>query len=202
MNHLTVFAEYRAYLFAIAQRILGSAVDVEDLLQETFIRWQQTPLAQIRSPKAFLSTVIKRLCLNHLESAYVRHSIGSIETATEVSDQSIREVEVSEPSEFVPPQTLIERITPALAVVLERLSPKERLVLLLREVFDYDYEDIAPLIKKNANNCRQLLRRAHQHLLEGKARFTVSQEKLHELAREFTRTCSNGDLRTLVAALS
>jgi RNA polymerase sigma-70 factor (ECF subfamily) len=189
MNHLTVFAEYRAYLIAIAQKILGNTVDVEDLLQETYIRWQQTPLAQIRSPKAFLSTVIKRLCLNHVQSAYVRQR-GEIDADYEpVSDEQTQ-------------QTLIERITPALSILLERLSPRERLVLLLRDVFDYEYEEIAPLIKKNATNCRQLLRRAYQHLSEDKSRFTVTPEKLQQLVREFVETYKSGDLRNLVAAVS
>src|SRR5215510_1842627 len=75
-THLSVFAEYREYLFSLAQRILGSRTDAEDLLQETFIRWQQTSLAQIRSPKAFLATVIKRLCLNHLQSAQTRREVN------------------------------------------------------------------------------------------------------------------------------
>src|SRR5262245_3660343 len=75
-THLSVFEEYRGYLLSLAQRLLGSRADAEDLLQETFIRWQQTSLAQIRSPKAFLATVIKRLCLNHLQSAQTRREIN------------------------------------------------------------------------------------------------------------------------------
>lgn len=188
MNHLAVFAEYRAYLIAIAQKILGNTVDVEDLLQETYIRWQQTSLAQIQSPKAFLSTVIKRLCLNHVQSAYERYK-GEIASGVEPTDDST-------------PQTLIERITPALSILLERLSPKERLVLLLREVFDYEYEEIAPLIEKNVANCRQLLRRAHQRLLEGKSRFNVSQEQLRKLTVEFIETCSGGDFKELLKVVT
>jgi RNA polymerase sigma-70 factor (ECF subfamily) len=192
MNHLSVFAEYRAYLFTIAQRILGSAGDVEDLLQETFLRWQQTPLAQIRSPKAFLSTVLKRLCLNHLDSAYVRYSGGSLDDSsvvpqTESSDSTL---------------SFGERLTPALQVIFERLAPKERLVFVLREVFDYDYEEIAPLIEKNVANCRQLLRRAHQHLIEGKRRFNVTSEQLHRLTNEFATTFRTGDLNSLLSALT
>src|SRR6476619_1286393 len=76
ITHLSVFTEYRAYLFSLAQRILGSRADAEDLLQETFIRWQQTSLAQIRFPRAFLATVLKRLCLNHLQSAQTRREIN------------------------------------------------------------------------------------------------------------------------------
>ena len=186
MNHLAVFAEYRAYLLSLAQRILGSAWDAEDLLQETFLRWQQTSLAQIRSPKAFLTTVLKRLCLNHLQSAHVRRE--------ELSELPERAANV-EPSAK-------ELVTPALAVLLERLSPKEQLVLLLRDVFDYEYEEIAPLLKKSAENCRQILRRARQHIREGQSRFSVSQAKLQKLASEFARTCSGGDLKSLLAALA
>jgi len=186
MNHLAVFAEYRAYLLSLAQRLLGSALDAEDLLQETFLKWQQTSLAQIRSPKAFLTTVLKRLCLNHLQSAPVRR-----EELTELPERA----SVAHPS-------VRELVTPALAVLLERLSPKEQLVLLLRDVFDYDYEEIAPLLKKSAENCRQILRRARQHISEGQARFAVSQAKVQKLASEFAKTCANGDLSSLLATLA
>jgi RNA polymerase sigma-70 factor (ECF subfamily) len=188
MNHLAVFAEYRAYLLSLAQRLLGNAMDAEDLLQETFLRWQQTSLAQIRSPKAFLTIVLKRLCLNHLQSAQVRHEEL---TGTDLPAQSA-----------TPPPSLLELVTPALAVLLERLSPKEQLVLLLRDVFDYDYEEIAPLIKKSVENCRQLLRRARKHITDGQSRFSVSQEKLQRLASEFAQTCANGDLNSLVTLLA
>jgi RNA polymerase sigma-70 factor (ECF subfamily) len=175
-------------LLSLAQRILGNALDAEDLLQETFLRWQQTSLSQIRSPKAFLTTILKRLCLNHLQSAQVRHEELA---GSELPEQ----LSTAEPS-------LREVVTPALAVLLERLSPKEQLVLLLRDVFDYDYEEIAPLLRKSADNCRQILRRARQHISEGQSRFAVSQAKLQKLAREFARTCTGGDLNSLVAALT
>src|SRR5215510_5015680 len=89
-THLSVFAEYREYLFSLAQRILGSRTDAEDLLQETFIRWQQASLAQIRSPKAFLATVVKRLCLNHLQSAHARRELNGDPLGAEpaLSEQS------------------------------------------------------------------------------------------------------------------
>jgi RNA polymerase sigma-70 factor (ECF subfamily) len=187
MNHLAVFAEYRTYLLSLAQRILGNAIDAEDLLQETFLRWQQTSLAQIQSPKAFLTTILKRLCLNHLQSAQVRHEEL---TGSELPEQIA-----------TPAPSLTELVTPALAVLLERLSPREQLVLLLRDVFDYDYEEIAPLLKKSSDNCRQMLRRARQHISDGHSRFVVSQEKLQRLASEFARSCVSGDLNSLVSVL-
>ena len=184
-THLSVFTEYRGYLFSVAQRILGSRGDAEDLLQEAFIRWQQTSLAQIRSPKAFLATVIKRLCLNHLQSAQTRREIcidphGQEQPADSNSFESIS----------------------ALTILLERLSPKERMVLLLREVFDCDYDEIARVISKRADTCRQLLRRARQHLADAQARFEVSPEQLQRLTRQFAITCASGDLKGLVTVLA
>jgi RNA polymerase sigma-70 factor (ECF subfamily) len=191
MTHLSIFAEYRSYLFALASRILGNAMDAEDLLQETFLRWQQTPLAQIRSPKAFLSTVLKRLCLNHLQSARVRReeSLDPLAPEPAASDNVLY-------------QTLSERIAPALLVLLERLSPKERVVLLLRDVFDCEYEEIAPVLRKNAVACRQMLRRARQRIISERSRFVATPEQLQRLAAQFARACSSGDLKGLVSVLA
>jgi RNA polymerase sigma-70 factor (ECF subfamily) len=188
-NHLSVFAEYREYLFSLAQRILGSRPDAEDLLQETFIRWQQTSLAQIRSPKAFLATVIKRLCLNHLQSAQTRREVN---------------VDPGDPEAALPVQSVQKNVLEslsALTILLERLSPKERAVLLLRDVFDCDYDEIALVISKRAGTCRQLLRRARQHLADARARFEVSPEQLQKLARQFAATCASGDLKGLVTVV-
>jgi len=185
-THLSVFTEYRGYLFSLAQRVLGSRADAEDLLQETFIRWQQTSLAQIRSPKAFLATVVKRLCLNHLQSAQTRREVN---------------VDPHGPEPALQEQKVLESLS-ALTILLERLSPKERTVLLLRDVFDCDYDEIALVISKRADTCRQLLRRARQHLTDARARFEVSPEQLQKLARQFALTCASGDLKGLVTALA
>src|SRR5499426_1768582 len=188
-THLSVFTEYRGYLFSLAQRILGSRPDAEDLLQDTFIRWQQTSLAQIRSPKAFLATVLKRLCLNHLQSAQTRREVN---------------VDPNDPEPALPEQpdhrNAFESLY-ALTILLERLSPKERTVLLLREVFDCDYDEIALVVSKRADTCRQLLRRARQHLTDARARFEVSPEQLQKLAHQFTLTCASGDLKGLLTVL-
>ena len=188
-THLSAFAEYREYLFSLAQRILGSRTEAEDLLQETFIRWQQTSLAQIRSPKAFLATVIKRLCLNHVQSAQTRRemNVDPHDLQAGLSEQSYKNG--------------FESLS-AMTILLERLSPKERAVLLLREVFDCDYDEIALVISKRADTCRQLLRRARQHLADARARFEVSPQQLQKLARQFALTCASGDLKGLVTALA
>src|SRR5215470_6862853 len=127
-THLSVFAEYREYLFSLANRILGSRTDAEDLLQETFLRWQQTSLGQIRSPKAFLATVLKHLCLNHLQSARVRNE--ELLPEPESADALSYDAHVAS-----------EDIKSAILILLERLSRNEQIVLLLRDVFDYEYEE-------------------------------------------------------------
>src|SRR6185437_437155 len=113
MNHFELFAEYRTSLFAQASRMLGSAIDAEDLLQETFLHWQRTALRTIRSPRAFLSTVVRNLCRNQLMSARVRY---------EAHLESSAAVEFTRPS---PEESLPESLTGALQLVLECLPPKE-----------------------------------------------------------------------------
>jgi RNA polymerase sigma-70 factor (ECF subfamily) len=195
MNHLELFSEYRTSLFAQAYRMLGSAMDAKDLLQETFLHWQQTALWTIRSPRAFLVTVVRNLCRNQLQSARARYE----EPLDLLAPEGLK-LQSAWPDAATEP--LRESLALALRVVLERLPPKERLVFLLREVFDYEYEEIAKIIRKNATNCRQLLRRAHQHLTSGHSRFIVTPEQLESLKRQFARTCTTGDLQSLVALLS
>jgi RNA polymerase sigma-70 factor, ECF subfamily len=192
MTHLELFAEYRTLLLAQAQRMLGNSNDAEDLLQETFLHWQRTALRRIKSPRAFLITVVRNLCRNHLQSARVRHEDSiealqpeSLKLSTAEADDSLR-----------------ESLAAALRLVLERLSPKERLVFLLREVFDYEYEEIGAIIRKSTANCRQVLGRARRHIASGPARFKVKPEQLENLRQQFARTCRSGDLQDLVALLS
>jgi len=192
MTHLELFAEYRTSLFAQAQRMLGNASDAEDLLQETFLHWQRTALRYIKSPRAFLITVVRNLCRNHLQSARMRHE-DSIETcAPESLKLSSERAEDS----------LRESLAAALSLVLERLPPRERLVFLLREVFDYEYEEIGRIIRKSATNCRQMFGRARRHIASGRTLFNVTPVQLENLKRQFTRTCTSGDLQSLVTLLS
>jgi RNA polymerase sigma-70 factor (ECF subfamily) len=195
MNHLEVFAEYRSYLFALAYRMLGSVMDAEDLLQETFLRWQQTSLAKVRSPKAFLSTVLRHLCLNYMQSARVRREEGCSEPLMEESCAEC----FQDPTDA---EVLADSLTSAFLVLLERLSPKERIVFLLREVFDCDYDEIAAIIKKSSVSCRQMLRRAKQHIVSERSRFVASSDQVETLLRQFNTTCATGDLQGLVSVLS
>lgn len=190
MTHLELFAEFRSSLLAQACRMLGSQSDAEDLVQETFLRWQQTALKRIKSPRAFLTTVVRNLCRNHLQSARVRHEALPLESALlrpapETADDSLR-----------------ESLAGALRLILERLPPRERLVFLLREAFDYEYEEIAKIIRKSASNCRQMLGRARKHIASGRTRFVIKPDELEKLKRRFADACSTGNARGLVTLLA
>jgi len=126
-QRLTEFDQYRGLLFSIAYRMVGSVADAEDLLQETFIRWLKASNDDIRSAKAFLITIITRLCINYLQSARVRRK--------EYIGQWLPEPLIA------PAAEADDSLSIAFLVLLERLNPTERAVFLLREVFDYDYAD-------------------------------------------------------------
>ncbi len=194
MNHAEVFAQYRTYLFTLARRMSGSVMDAEDLLQETFIRWLQASLREIKSPKAFLTTILTNLYLNHLQSARVRKEEGA---ATEMSERLVSK-NLCDP---IIEASLSDSLSQALWILLERLSPPERLIFLLREVFDYDYEEIATIVSKSVANCRQMLCRAKHRLTSSRQFFVASPEQHEKLLRQFMQTCASGDLESLISLL-
>src|SRR5579864_9040274 len=158
-DRLTEFNRYRGLLFSIAYRMLGSVADAEDILQEAFIRWHRASDAEIQSTRAFLVTIVSRLCINHLQSARVKREeyVGQWLPEPLVTDSGIDPYTISQ---------VDESLSMAFLVLLERLTPVERAVFLLREVFDYEYSEIAQTVGKDEANCRQILRRAHQHMAE------------------------------------
>lgn len=192
---LAVFDQYRGLLFSIAYRMLGSVADAEDMVQEAFLRWQGVSASAVHSPRAFLVTVISRLCINQLQSARAQREdyIGQwlpepLVTAPEVDPSATIRTE--------------ETLSMAFLLLLERLTPMERAVFLLREVFDYEYSEIAETLGQSEPNCRQILHRAKQHVTGMSPRFEVSAERRDELLHEFLRATSQGDLSALVALLS
>jgi len=189
------FHQYRGLLFSIAYRMLGSVADAEDVLQETFIHWQKSSDEELRSPRAFLVTIISRLCINHLQSARVQREeyIGHWLPEPLVTGPG------SDPSETC---RVDESLSMAFLVLLERLTPMERAVFLLREVFDYEYSEIARTLGQNEVNCRQILRRARQHVAEIRPRFKATPQQREQLLQQFLDATSNGDLGQLVALLS
>lgn len=194
-NRLEAFHQHRPLLFAIAYRMLGSLADAEDTLQETYIRWQQASELAIESPRALLVTILTRLAINHLQSARVKRE--------EYFGHWLPEPWVKEPRQD--PSTALEvdeSLSLAFLMLLERLTPMERATLLLREVFDYEYSEIAAILDQSEANCRQILRRARQHIKEPRPRFDVSREQRDELLRRFSEASLRGDLEGLVALLA
>ena len=195
-ERLAIFHQHRSLLFSIAYRMLGSSADAEDMLQETFIRWQQSTDGEIHSPRAFLVTIISRLCINHLQSARVRREEYFGEWLPEP-------VLTGAPEEKMCGGSRIdESLSMAFLVLLERLSPMERAVFLLRETFDYEYSEVARILGQSDANCRQILRRARQHIAEMRPRFDASLPEHERLLEAFLEATSSGELDPLVALLS
>jgi RNA polymerase sigma-70 factor (ECF subfamily) len=197
MNSSEQFEPYRPLLFSIAYRMLGSAMEAEDLVQETFLRYQATPPESIHSHKAWLTTVITRLCLNDLESARVRREtyIGPWlpEPILTGGDALL------EPSDRA---SLHESISMAFLVLLETLTPLERAVFLLREVFEYEYGEIAEIVDKDEAACRQIFSRAKKHIAAHRPRFKTTPEQHRRVLDRFVRAASAGELDGLTELLA
>lgn len=194
MNRLEVFNQYRPLLFAIAYRMLGSVGDAEDAIQEAWIRWQGTE-SIVQSPKAFLSSIVTRLCIDHLRSARVKREqyIGAWlpePLMTEPTVDSKNDAELAESLSF------------AFLMLLECLSPTERAVFLLREVFDYDYDEIAIMVGKSLPNCRQIAHRARQHLVLRRPTVDLSLQSKETIVAQFLTCWNQGDLHGLIALMA
>jgi RNA polymerase sigma-70 factor (ECF subfamily) len=188
-------AELRPVAFAIAYRMLGSVADAEDALQDAFIRWQRASETDIRSPKAFLVTVVSRLCISHLQSARVQRE-------TYVGEW-LPEPLVTEPGSDVSRIAEIdESVSMAMLLLLERLTPVERAVFLLGEIFDYTHAEIAGMLGISEANCRQLLKRARHHVRTERPRFSASGPQHAELLDRFYQAAGRGDIGGLLALLS
>jgi RNA polymerase sigma-70 factor (ECF subfamily) len=190
-----VFTETRPLLFSIAYRMLGSVADAVDVVQEAYLRWQRTPDLDVREPRAYLTTVVTRLAINELRSARAKREtyVGPWlpePLVTEHAPDSSASVE------------LAESLSMAFLVMLERLSPIERAVLLLHDVFDFDHAEIARIVDKSEANCRQLLARAKKRVVADEARFDADREQAARLAERFTDAARAGDLDGMLAVLS
>jgi RNA polymerase sigma-70 factor (ECF subfamily) len=188
-----VFGRHRPLLFSVAYGMLGSVMDAEDVVQEAFVRWQRAPRAEVRSPKAYLSTMTTRLCIDQLRSARARREeyVGPWLPEPLLTERAVGE-----------PAVVDEALSMAFLVLLESLTPVERAVFLLREIFDYDYEEISHLVGKSEANCRQIARRARESVAARRPRFESSPEQEESLTQSFLEACLGGDMERLLALLS
>src|SRR5205085_1992722 len=198
MNMVESFESYRTYLFAIAYRMLSSAMDAEDMVQETYLRYQTTPPETINSLKAFLTTIITRLCMDQLHLARRKREVYPGPWLPEPIITTTA-LEAIDPEERV---TRDESISLAFLVLLEQLQPIERAVFLLREVFDYDYAEIATFLGKSEVACRQWFSRAKKHLSDHRPRFSAPPETQRQMLSGFLQAVQAGELTALMKLLA
>jgi RNA polymerase sigma-70 factor (ECF subfamily) len=197
MTEGEVYEELRPLLFSIAYRMLGSVSEAEDIVQEAFLRFHRERQGGtvIESPKAWLSTVTTRLAINHVRSARVRREryVGTWLPEPLVTDES---ADVAQHAETA------DSLSLAFLVLLESLSPVERAVFLLREVFEYGYDEIAEVVGKTEENCRQIAVRARRQVEAKKPRFEATRERRRQLAERFFQAAATGDAEALLGLLA
>ena len=195
MTRTQEFEELRPLLFAIAYRILGSVSEAEDAVQDTWLRYQASP-TEPRSAKAFLSAVVTRISIDVLRSARVRRET--------YAGQWFPEPLLTDPYEDPERSAeLADSVSMAALLLLERLSPLERAVFVLREVFGFGFPEVASAVERSEAACRQLAVRARRHMDAGRPRFEADRREREELAARFFDALREGDLdglRELLAA--
>ena len=187
------YTEYRPLMFSIAYRMTGSVGDAEDIVQEAFLRAGQD--AEVESPKGYLATITTRLAIDHLRSARVRREsyVGTWLPEPLVAAAEPDPAELAETS---------DSLSMAFLVLLESLAPAERAVFLLREVFGYDYKEIADIAGKTEAACRQIFARARRRIDEGRPRFETSRAEGEELTALFLAVADGGDMTRLLERLA
>ena len=190
-----VFEEHRPGLARLAYRMLGSLSDADDVLQEAYLRWARGGRAAVESPRAYLTTVVTRLCIDRRKA---------IEARKESYVGPWLPEPVVEPEEGDPGGRLetAESVSLAFLVVLESLAPVERAAYLLRRGFDHGYDEIARILGRSEPACRQLVSRAEARVLERRPRFEASLDEAERLTGAFLQACANGDLDGLVQMLA
>jgi RNA polymerase sigma-70 factor (ECF subfamily) len=187
------FLELRPRLFGLAYRMLGSRADAEDVLQDAWLRWQGTERRELRSPEAWLTTVVTRLSIDRLREAkkkreqYTGPWLPEPLVAEETPDRAAE---------------LASDLSVAFLMVLERLAPEERAVFLLREVFEMDYPELARMLGKHESACRQMLHRAKERMHQERPRFRVNPEAHRRLLDRFIAATQSGDRQRIMALLA
>jgi len=185
-----VFEEHRPRLFRIAYRMVGTIAEAEDVVQEAFLRWRAAPEAE--RPGAYLATIVTRLCLDVLKSARVKRQEYAGQwlpdvCATEATPESV--------------QLLADELSYGFVAMLERLTPRQRAVFVLRVAFDLDYDAIAGALDTSAASCRQLMKKARARMA-GPARFSTDHAQSQAVARRFADACNAADRDQLMALLA
>jgi RNA polymerase sigma-70 factor (ECF subfamily) len=196
MNQGEAFEHYRALLFSIAYRMIGSASDAEDLVQETYLRYRASDGQEIVSLKAYLSTIITRLSLDYLKSARVAREqyFGVWLPEPILTSQDGAALDASLEQQ--------EELSLAFLRLLESLSPPERAVFLLHEIFHYPFTEIGVMLEKSTANCRQIFHRAKQALQDGRTRFEPEPQRQRQLVLGFLSASQSGNMEALTNLLA
>jgi RNA polymerase sigma-70 factor (ECF subfamily) len=190
--NIATFQQHRARLYGLAYRMLGTRADAEDMLQDAYLRWHRSDTESIRNPEAWLVTTVTRLCIDRLRLARTeREAYKGPWLPEPIVDELTAAPEKS--------SELASDLSMALLVVLERLEPEERAALLLREVFDSDYAEIANVLGKNEAACRQLVHRAQQRVRKERPSLRVSHAAREELLDKFVTAIHAGNKQALIA---
>jgi RNA polymerase sigma-70 factor (ECF subfamily) len=189
----------RAYLIDLAYRMLGDVGAAEDVVQEAFLRLDLVEPGEVRDPRGWLTVVTSRLCLDRIRSAHNRREWPSDTTWLD-SALSLSQQTMVDPADRV---TLDEEVSEALLILLQRLSPAERVSFVLHDVFQLPFDQVAEILGKPSATCRQLAKRARAKVAAGPhtAKPEIADHQLHQLAQTFLAACANGDLQALTAVL-
>jgi len=195
-HEVELFEHSRGRLEAIAYRLLGSASDAEDAVQDTFLRWQAADRERVETPEAWLTKVLTNLCLNQLTSARARRE-------TYVG-MWLPEPVLAGDRMLGPVDTAVQResVSMAMLTLMERLSANERVVYVLREAFDYSHGEIAEILDLTESNCQQIYRRAKQHVATDRARAEVDGSAARKIVEEFLAAAVSGETERLVKLLT
>jgi RNA polymerase sigma-70 factor, ECF subfamily len=192
------YVDLRPLLVSIAYRMLGTVSEAEDLVQEAFVRYQRALADEtaIESPKAYLSAIVTRLSIDHLKSAQVRREtyVGEWLPEPLVTDEG-----AGDPADRA---ELDESLSMSFLALLERLTPVERAVFLLHDVFDYDFDEIGRIVRKSSATCRQHAVRARRFIAENRPRFDADETQRAELMGRFLAAAEQGDVNGLIEVLA
>ncbi len=189
------FEAHRGYLAGLAYRMLGSVADAQDVVQDAYLRWHSADVASVQAPRAYLSQIVTRLCLDYLKSARHRRETYVGPWLPEPLLDDPRLVTEAAPD-------VASDVSVALMLALERLSPLERAAFILRDIFDVGFDEIARTLDRDEAACRQLVARARAHVRENRPRYPVAEDEGSRITEAFFAASREGDLAGLRALLA
>jgi len=194
MTKTEIFLEYKSLLFSVAYNMLGVVADSEDIVQDTFEKWLAVDAATVQHPKAYLVKAVTNKCITHLEKLKRERTnyIGPWIPEPLIADET--QIDHKRVEMFHP-------LSIGIMMMLEKLTAQERAVFLLKEIFSYDYDEIAEIINKTNDNCRQIFKRAQQHLKDDRKRFEIDMATHERIFKQFLHACNEGDMDGLIALL-